>query len=446
MATPVIMPKQGQSVESCILSVWNKKKGDPVSKGDTLFSYETDKASFEAEAETEGILLETFFTEGDEIPVLTNVAVIGKPGESVEEYRPGQPAADSGSEHKTPDGAKKDEPIFTELLPVTEHTANEGGRPLKISPRARRMAEEKGVPLNLLRGSGPDGRIIERDIHQYLQEHSRMTPMAGAALAREGFSAKGKGTGLAGSVTTDDLTTATAGDSDAFTDKPLSNIRKIIAKTMHASLQHSAQLTHHMGADASRLLETREKVKAMQEKGYPHNITLNDMICFAVIRALQKHPDANAHFLGESIRYFSAVHLGLAVDTDRGLMVPVLRNASDLSLTDLSRELKKMADQCRNGSINPDLLAPTSASFTVSNLGNYGVEMFTPVINLPQVAILGVNAITYRPVPLKEYNVAFVPYIGLSLTYDHRAIDGGPATKFLAEIRNEIENFNEKIV
>jgi pyruvate dehydrogenase E2 component (dihydrolipoamide acetyltransferase) len=169
------------------------------------------------------------------------------------------------------------------------------------------------------------------------------------------------------------------------------------------------------------------------------------MICLSVIRALQKHPAANAHFLGDSIRYFSPVHLGLAVDTDRGLMVPALRNASELSLTELSQELKKMADQCRNGSINPDLLAPTSASFTVSNLGNYGVEMFTPVINLPQVAILGVNTITYRPRPLKEYTMEFVPYIGLSLTYDHRAIDGGPATKFLAEIRNELETFNEKI-
>jgi pyruvate dehydrogenase E2 component (dihydrolipoamide acetyltransferase) len=444
MATPVIMPKQGQSVESCILTGWNKKKGDPVKKGDILFSYETDKASFDAEAETEGILLETFFSDGDDIPVLTNVAVIGQPGETIEEYRPGQsvvkPAPESKEATDDKEGSSSTlQTSFSEPIQAGESTLQ------KISPRARMLAEEKGVPIKKIKGSGPGGRIIERDIHQYLLEHPRMTPLAGATGEREGLAASNKGTGLAGAVTAEDLVKATDFDSGGYVDQPLTNIRKIIAKSMHASLQNSAQLTHHMGADVSRLLEARKKVKVLQEKGYLYNITLNDMICLSVIRALQKHPAANAHFLGDSIRYFSPVHLGLAVDTDRGLMVPALRNASELSLTELSQELKKMADQCRNGSINPDLLAPTSASFTVSNLGNYGVEMFTPVINLPQVAILGVNTITYRPRPLKEYTMEFVPYIGLSLTYDHRAIDGGPATKFLAEIRNELETFNEKI-
>ena len=265
--------------------------------------------------------------------------------------------------------------------------------------------------------------------------------MARAAARDEGLVAGIQGTGLAGAVTATDLVKATTGAADGFTDQPPTNIRKIIAKAMHASLQNSAQLTHHMGADVSRLLEARKKVKVLQEKGYPHNVTLNDMICFAVIRALLKHPAVNAHFLGESIRIFSSVHLGIAVDTDRGLMVPALRNASEMSLTELSRELKKLADQCRNGSINPDLLAPASASFTISNLGNYGVEMFTPVINLPQVAILGVCTIINRPADLGNNTFGFVPYIGLSLTYDHRAIDGGPATLFLKEIKEQIETF-----
>jgi len=444
MAIPVIMPKQGQSVESCILTIWNKKKGDPVKKGDILFSYETDKASFEAEAETDGMLLEIFFSEGDEIPVLLNVAVIGQPGESVEEYRPGNSILSS-----KPDKEKEKSEIMepspsTKTLPAEQSITPEGV-PVKISPRARLLAAEKGVSVAAIKGSGPEGRIIERDIHQYLLHHPRMTPLAGLAATDEGLMNGGTGTGLAGAVTANDLISASGKDLDGYSDQPLTNIRKIIAKAMHASLQNSAQLTHHMGADVSRIQSLRNKVKALQEKGYPHNITLNDMICYAIIRALLKHPAANAHFLGESIRYYSSVHLGLAVDTDRGLIVPALRNASELSLIELSQELKKMADQCRNGSINPDLLSPTSASFTVSNLGNYGVEMFTPVINLPQVAILGVNAITYRPRPVKEYSVEFVPYIGLSLTYDHRAIDGGPATKFLAEVRNEIEKFDENI-
>jgi pyruvate dehydrogenase E2 component (dihydrolipoamide acetyltransferase) len=196
-----------------------------------------------------------------------------------------------------------------------------------------------------------------------------------------------------------------------------------------------------MSADARKMLALRKHTKAEFEKGGTINITLNDMICFSVIRALEKHPDINSHFLGETIRRFSKIHLGLAVDTPRGLMVPTLRNANDLPLTALSARLSEIADQCRKGSIMPDLLAPEAASFTVSNLGNYGVEMFTPIINLPQVAILGVNTIIHRPAEIEPGVYGFIPMIGLSLTYDHRAVDGGPATIFLREIKTQIENF-----
>jgi pyruvate dehydrogenase E2 component (dihydrolipoamide acetyltransferase) len=225
--------------------------------------------------------------------------------------------------------------------------------------------------------------------------------------------------------------------------KKLTNIRKLIAKAMHESLQNSAQLTHHLSADVRKLLAFREEVKKAQkaDPDYP-NITLNDMICWAVIRALEKFPEANSHFLGDSIKTFKKVHLGLAVDTPRGLMVPVLKNAGDLSLKGLSSNLRSLADSCRKGAIDPELLQSTAGSFTVSNLGNYGVEMFTPVINLPQVAILGVNTIIQRPADIGGGIMAFVPYIGLSLTYDHRAIDGGPATLFLKEIKSQIENFS----
>jgi len=163
------------------------------------------------------------------------------------------------------------------------------------------------------------------------------------------------------------------------------------------------------------------------------------MVCFAVIKALKKFPNVNSHFLGDSMRLFNKVHLGLAVDTERGLMVPAVRNADDLSITGLANQLKEVAGSCKKGAIAPELLAADSATFTVSNLGNYGVEMFTPVINLPQSAILGVNTIVPRPKDLGEGVYAFVPYIGLSLTYDHRALDGGEATRFLKQIAIEIE-------
>lgn len=210
---------------------------------------------------------------------------------------------------------------------------------------------------------------------------------------------------------------------------------------MHQSLQNSAQLTHHLSADARKLLSYRKKFKADFQTGkISENITINDMVCYAVIRSLKKFPQVNAHFMGDQMKLFRKVNLGFAVDTDRGLMVPALKDADDLSIGGLSNQLGKLADNCRKGNINPDLLNPEAASFTVSNLGNYGVEMFTPVINLPQTAILGVNTIIPRPMDLGDGVYGFVPMIGLSLTYDHRALDGGEATRFLADIAREIEN------
>lgn len=269
-----------------------------------------------------------------------------------------------------------------------------------------------------------------------------MTPLAKKIASEEGLRPNEHGTGLAGASRASDLA---ATDNILYgvdyEDRKLSNMRKIIAKSMHSSLQNSAQLTHHLSADARRLLELRKQVKLAREANtLDANITLNDMVCLAVIKALKSFPEVNTHFLGDSKRYFNKVHLGLAVDTERGLMVPVVRNADDLSVTGLSNRLKVVADSCRKGNVNPDILAPEAGTFTVSNLGNYGVEMFTPVINLPQSAILGVNTILPRPKDLGDGVYAFVPHIGLSLTYDHRSLDGGEATRFLKQIAIEIEN------
>ena len=231
------------------------------------------------------------------------------------------------------------------------------------------------------------------------------------------------------------------GDKE-FTDSPLSNIRKLIATAMYRSLNESAQVTHHMSADVRHLLEARNKIKeSISTGGSQQDITLNDMICWCVVRALEKFPVMNSHLLDNTIRTFNKVHLGLAVDTTRGLMVPVVKNASSLKPEELSKELKKAADACRKGSIDPELIRSEAATFTVSNLGGYGVEMFTPVINLPQTGILGVCTIVYRPADLGNKTFGFVPFIGLSLTYDHRAVDGGPATLFLKEIKDQIESF-----
>jgi len=434
MAIIIVMPKQGQSVESCIISEI-KKKGDAVKKGDILFSYETDKASFEEESPADGVVLECFCNEGDEVPVLDNVMVIGQPGEKVplDLLTDAKPVAEA--EVKKEATAKteikiQEEVIISQLKPT-------GG----LSPRARNLAEKEALDISQISGSGPDGRIIEKDVQWALENRPKLTPLAKKIAAQEGLQPQGWGNGLAGTVTSHDLSVpVNAGSVADYEDKKISNMRKIIAKSMHASLQNSAQLTHHLGADARRILELRKQVKAAMEAGkLETNITLNDVVCFAVIKALKKFPNVNTHFLGDTVRYFNKVHLALAVDTERGLMVPVVRNADDLTIGGLAQQFKEMANACRKGSINPELLSAEAATFTVSNLGNYGVEMFTPVINLPQSAILGVNTIVPRPKDLGDGVYAFVPYIGLSLTYDHRSLDGGEATRFLKQIAIEIE-------
>lgn len=415
MATPVIMPRQGQSVESCILGQWFKEVGEEVSEGDILFSYETDKASFEEEAKADGVLLATFFEEGDEIPVLTNVAVIGAKRENIDEFNPGS-EPDTATE--TAEETVEESPKVFEF----EVDEKESGDRIRISPLAKNMAKKMGIAITTVKGTGPHGRIIARDIEAASKQS---TPVAAKTTAPVSKPAPA----------------AVLQSGDDFEIKSIPNIRKLIASAMHQSLQNSAQLTHHMSADARQVLKHRKKFKKQLEAGeVKENVTINDLVCYAVVRALEKFPQANTHFLGDTMKWFNKVHLGLAVDTDRGLMVPALKNADDLSITGLSSQFKQLSTAARTGNVNPDLLNPAEATFTVSNLGNYGVEMFTPVINLPQTAILGVCTIVPRPKELEDGVYGFVPVMGLSLTYDHQALDGGEATLFLAEIKNQIEN------
>ncbi len=445
MAFPVIMPRQGQSVESCIITEFFKSVGDTVQKGDLLFAYETDKASFEEEANESGTILTIFFEQGDEVPVLTNVLVIGEPGEPHEEFAPGEESALADSVAGTSEEEILSEKQESAAISEPRVEAIVSGAQQFISPRARNLAEKKGIDISLVAGTGPGGRVIERDILMAVEKGLKITPLARAKAAAENLVSRGTGSGLAGTVTSTDLGTGTHTMAGDYEITPLSNIRKLIATAMHKSLQNSAQLTHHLSADARKLLSLRQVAKQKTNEGDPSNITINDFLCFAVIKILCKYTQVNAHFLADSLKKFRNVHLGLAVDTDRGLMVPAIRNADLLSIRELSDQIKTIAESCRKGSIDPDILSPEAASFTVSNLGNYGVEMFTPIINLPQVAILGVNTIVPRPKDLGGGVYGFVPHIGLSLTYDHRAIDGGEATRFLKDIAIELENLEIEI-
>jgi pyruvate dehydrogenase E2 component (dihydrolipoamide acetyltransferase) len=399
MAVGVLMPKAGISVESCIITEWLKKPGDKVATGDILFSYETDKASFECESTAEGTLLEAFYGNGDEVPVLVSVCAVGNPGDDVSALRP----QGGGSPQSEGNGIWPVEAV----VPKTDSSGE-----LKISPRAKALAEKRRIDISQVAPTGPYGRIIERDVAGYapvVEETPQVAPAAAPAPAL------------------------------AYEDIAFTGIRRAISKSMAASLRDIPQLTHNFSFDASAMLKYRETLKTGAEKlGLP-NITLNDMILFAVSRLLKKHPDLNAHMLDpNTLRRCRAVNLGMAADTPRGLLVPVIKNADSRSLSGIAAEAKRLAKAAQDGSITPDEMA--GGTFTISNLGSFGVESFTPVINPPQTGILGVNNIVQR---VKEAGgaISVYPAMSVSLTYDHRAVDGAPASRFGKELCDMLAQF-----
>ena len=414
MANAVIMPKAGITVESCIIGTWEKKVGDTIKVGDILFTYETDKASFECESTAEGTLLEIFYNEGDEVPCLVNVCAVGNPGEDCSALRPDSAEAPAPVAEEKP--AEKVEEKKEEAAPVAAATtAAEGGKSA-ISPRAKKLAERAGVDASLATPTGPNGRIIERDVRELMEN-----PVA--AVAKEEAAP---------------APAAKAMDEAEYTDVKFSGIRRAISKSMHTSLSTMAQLTHTHSFDATTILNYRKVLKAAE--GDYAGITLGDIVLYAVSRTLLNHPDLNAHMLDDNnIRLFKHVNLGVAVDTPRGLMVPTIFRADEKSLLEISKEVKELAAQCREGNISPDKL--TGATFTVSNLGSLGVESFTPVINPPQTGILGVCCTTDRVRKKADGSIDVYPAMTLSLTYDHRAVDGSPASRFQKDLCKNLESF-----
>lgn len=441
MAIAVIMPRQGQSVESCIITSWNKKVGDAVEKGEILFSYETDKSSFDEAAPESGKLLAIFHEEGDDVPCLENVCVIGNDGEDFAQFAP---VAESAQEEAAAPAAEVKAEVKAEAsveAPVSTGTAANGA----ISPRAKALADKTGADLLKATPTGPNGRIIERDVQSLLD---RGLTVSGAASAE--YTAAVEGSGINGKVMLGDLSAPAASATSEikapiesavpeFEEVKMPNIRKIIAKQMCASLTNMAQLTLNTSFDATKIMELRKSLKANGEKlGLP-NITLNDIVLYAVSRVILNHKGANAHCLDDSIRYFNTVNLGIAVDSPKGLLVPTLFHAEKLSLSELSRQAKGIISAAQGGSISPDLLK--GGTFTVTNLGAMGIESFTPIINPPQTAILGVDCITRRLKEVDGNDVSY-PAMGLSLTFDHRVLDGADAARFLKELVMKLENFD----
>ncbi|MFA6930047.1 MAG: dihydrolipoamide acetyltransferase family protein [Lentisphaeria bacterium] len=453
MATGIVMPKAGNSVEECILSKWRIKVGDPISIGQIIADIETDKSAIEVEATAEGTVLALFCKEGDLVPVLTNICAVGNAGEDFAALAPSgaQPATTPSSEAAP---APAQVPVVAATPVQTPVTAAPAVENAPMSPRARKFVAEHPFVVPALQGSGAQGRIIAKDVEEAYQQAPRLSPTA-AALQAEGIKAPATGSGISGMVLSSDMgkTTAAAAAEkpaalaavpvaagvDQITEKPFTHIRKIIAGRLQESLSSMAQYTLNAEADVSGLLSLRARIKEQGEKLGLANINIGDMVMFAVIKALEKHPEMNGEFANNVVKLHSAVNIGFACDTPRGLMVPVLHHAQQMSLAQMCNTVKNMAKQANNGNLNPDLLA--GATFTVSNLGAFGITTFTPVISAPQLAILGVGKTLLRPIRTKSGDIEYRDYMQFSLTVNHMVIDGAPGARFLQTLKNLIENF-----
>jgi pyruvate dehydrogenase E2 component (dihydrolipoamide acetyltransferase) len=449
MITPILLPKQGNTVESCIIVEWKKNKGEEVKKGEVVCEIETDKAVFEIESPENGILLETFFNAGDEVPVLTNIAVIGNKGDSYKEFIP------DGNHSKL---EQIEETIHLENnkdagLLETNITKQIKTIPLKadtlngkkgISPRAKNLADKTGISKEEIQGTGPNGRIIERDI---VEANKNMEPLSLAAndlIGEEKYRPE-SGSGIGGRIITTDIkhdkrVPTYSFDKEGIRVVPLKGIRKLIAERMLESLKNSAQLTLNCSADATALLALRKKFKLNNKF---QSVTINDLIHYAVVKVLPKHLELNSLLREDQIEYYNKIHLGFAVDTPRGLMVPVIKNAEDLNLLQLSTEANRLALASLSGKISLDEL--NGGTFTITNLGNLGIESFTPVLNLPQTCILGINTIALKPVNYGN-GVEFIPHISFSLTVDHRVIDGAAGARFLQSLAKAVSGIDLAII
>jgi len=460
MPIEVILPKLGQTMEHGTIVEWAKQEGDRVRRGDVLFTVESDKAALEVEATAQGYLRKILVPEGQAVPVLTVVALMTRQAD--EPLEPvGVPAAPAAAVALP----REAEP---EPAPGRPAQTDSGGRDrIVASPRARKAARQQGVDLALVAGSGPGGRIVEQDVLGYIAARPRVTPVAAnIARARGVDVAAVQGTGPGGRVTRADVEAvaavapapaakvapsvaqvpvapqppaAPAHPVPAVEAAPMAGLRRIIAERMAASHQAVAEVTLVTEADATALVAVREQLKAAVAAEWGFAPGYNDLLGLIVARALREFPYMNARLApdGSAIERAPGANLGMAVDTERGLLVPVIRGAGQKDLRALSTEFRVLAERARAGKSLPDDL--TGGTFTITNLGMYGVDAFTPIVNLPEAAILGVGRIQEKAV-VREGAIVVRHMWTLSLSFDHRLVDGAPAARFLQRIKALVES------
>lgn len=452
----ILMPKAGNSVEECILGAWRINVGDTVKRGDIIAEAETDKTSIEIEATASGEVLALLGAEGDLVPVLTAICLVGPAGTDVSGYKAASAEAPVAAAAEAPKAVTPAE--APAAASASQAPATAGGH---LSPRARKFVAEHPFVMGEIAGSGAQGRVIESDVIAAYQSSPHLTPAA-AAMVAAGAKAPSTGTGSNGEITAEDIENFAKGvvapapapaaaaapapaapvkaeGDDVITEKPFSRIRTVIAKRLQESLQTMAQYTLNCEADVTGLLSLRKRIKASGEKLGLANINIGDMVMYAVIKTLQQVPELNGEFSDNVVKLHSAVHMGFACDTPKGLLVPVLHHSDKMSLAEMCRQVKSLAKSANAGNLAPDLM--NGATFTVSNLGSFGIINFTPVISAPQIAMLGVGKTLLRPVRRADGTVEYRDYMQFSLTMNHMVVDGAPGARFLQTLCANIENF-----
>jgi pyruvate dehydrogenase E2 component (dihydrolipoamide acetyltransferase) len=436
MATEVKLPRLGQGMESGTIVKWLKGEGEPVKKREPLYELDTDKVTQEVEAEADGVLLKIVVPSG-EVEVGRTIAFIGNEGEDVPSDNGGQPAETKDEEQdkkdeeqdKEEDAAEPDEQPEEEGSPAADmDDERERGRQaaaataeaataavadapattasrVKASPLARRLAREKGIDIAQLQGSGPEGRIVAEDVERGVLAQ----PAAAPAPAR-------------------------AAETGEVEEIALTSTRKTIARRLTEAWQAPVfQLT--LSVDMTRALELRERLVARLAEGETKP-TVSDLLTKVTAAALVRHPAVNAHFTGETIRRFPVAHVGIAVAAPNGLIVPVIRDADRRTIQEIAAARADLVGRARNGKLQRADLE--DGTFTISNLGMYGIEQFIAVLNPPQAAILAVGATVETPVA-RGGEVVVRPLMSLTLTCDHRAIDGADGSEFLRTVKELLE-------
>ncbi|WP_028984202.1 dihydrolipoamide acetyltransferase family protein [Sporolactobacillus terrae] len=407
MAVEIIMPKMGMGMEEGTVVEWLKQKGDSVKKGEPVVSISSDKIEKDLEAPEDGVLIDIEAEADDIVPIGHPVGYIGAPGETVQT-----------SQATAPQPAEQEKDVPAVATPVPSPQVPDGATEprLRVSPAARRLAKSAGVDLATVQGTGPMGRITKADVAaaQIKKEQEPVVQTEAAPVS----------------------TPTPPAAQSAGTAKKVTGMRKVISDRMFNSLQQTAQLTLQATVDVTDLIAFQKKAR----EAYPINdevrLTITDFIAKAAINALLEHKYMNSLYEGDTITTFDHVHLGIAVALDEGLVVPVIHGADQKSLSTISREIRKASKAARGSELNQ--LQLSGSTFTITSLGTYGVGFFTPVINPPEVGILGVGTITQQPVYVDD-ELQKRRIMPLSLTFDHRAVDGAPAAAFLATVKANLQ-------